>query len=905
MNLRNLLNLMPHGAAALLPDLALKGFVIVLCATAVSFLMRRASAASKFWLWFLTLAVLLLVPALSASGLRSQRPIWAVSANPTAGNEVEFRVELAPRAIEPSAERTITATAPSSANVLATSPRHFGIRVSKPWLPVLAAVWGAVALTLLCRQLLPLVQLSAMRRRCQPVSTGTAQLAKELADELGLRRNVTVLEAPDATMPVTWGFFRPVILLPVAARTWAAERLQVVLLHELAHVKRRDCLAQGIAELACAIHWFNPLAWHGARIMRDTREHACDDLVLNRGCKPSDYAAHLVSIARSLSGDGERGAVAMARPSRLGERVAAITDATRTRHSPRQFIVGAWFIAAVGIAAAIAAQKPDLPGTPERERLRSELINQLRTFSDQKYEHAIAQAAANNEKMLPELAEFFQAAKAGDYRTVTNKYNALKRRHPQYEKTPETDDALWVSYWQHTLEICLAYFDVSSAEPKYLRMALDGFMEPVPAGAVYFGGTDPGRGLPTAFSKSHAGADPFFTITQNALANGNYMDYLRALYGDRLVIPSSNDVHTAYEAYKADAAHRMATGQLRPGENVTKSDTGEISVSGQVAVMAVNAGVAKQIFEKNSEKHFYIEESFPLDWMYPHLEPAGQIMKLNREPLENLPDATIQRDTAYWTGHVDQMIGPWLRADTSISALVQFVEKVYVEKDLSGFKGDPLFVQNWWAQRAFSKWRSSIGGVYAWRAMRRSPGAEQRRMTKASDFAFRQAFAICPSSPEALYRYINVLAGERRYSDAILIAQAAQKVDPKKQTERLIEELQRLSTNDLNDMRRQRDQAKAEAENAIRRLHEAGAGSFANLDEFDAARGQRDSQIATASTHAEKLLAYERYGASVKQLRKDIDNKIFAGQKPQLVGTIAHFRMLDAELDLGEARQQR
>ena len=132
--------------------------------------------------------------------------------------------------------------------------------------------------------------------------------------------------------------------------------------------------------------------------------------------------------------------------------------------------------------------------------------------------------------------------------------------------------------------------------------------------------------------------------------------------------------------------------------------------------MEINGLLVKIIFDKNPNREFYVEESFPLDWMYPYLEPHGLIMKINRQPLTSLSDEIVQNDSDNWTKYVAPMIGDWLNHDTTIKEVAAFAEKIYVKKDLSGFTGDPQFVQNEYSCRMFSKLRSSIGGLYAWRA---------------------------------------------------------------------------------------------------------------------------------------------------------------------------------------------
>ena len=111
--------------------------------------------------------------------------------------------------------------------------------------------------------------------------------------------------------------------------------------------------------------------------------------------------------------------------------------------------------------------------------------------------------------------------------------------------------------------------------------------------------------------------------------------------------------------------------------------------------------------------------------------------------------------------------------------MVAFVDKVYLNDNLSGFGGDSRYVQNEIPQRSFSKLRSSIGGLYAWRAQNSQSSEEKQRMLKEADFAFRQAFALYPSSPEVVFRYVSLLLAQKRLEDGISLAEAAVRLEEK------------------------------------------------------------------------------------------------------------------------------
>jgi len=173
-----------------------------------------------------------------------------------------------------------------------------------------------------------------------------------------------------------------------------------------------------------------------------------------------------------------------------------------------------------------------------------------------------------------------------------------------------------------------------------------------------------------------------------------------------------------------------------------------------------------------------VEESFPLEWMYPYLSPHGLIFRLNRQPLPALTPQMLDADHEFWTKECQSMLGGWLTPDTSVSNVCAFAEAVYGQKDWRGFKGDKAFVTNDFATKAFSKLRSSLAGLYQWRLANQTKADDGARLRAEADYAFRQAFALCPTSPEAVYRYANLLVSQGRPKDALLIAQTAQKLDP-------------------------------------------------------------------------------------------------------------------------------
>lgn len=184
-------------------------------------------------------------------------------------------------------------------------------------------VWGIGAAVSMFGMTIAAAWLVWLGHRGRDAAGEWRTIADELCAALSIRAPVRLRITRHRAVLATWGSIRPVILLPADADSWAADRIRVVLAHELAHVARRDWLVHLIAEVARAIYWFNPLFWLACARLRRDSEHACDDIVLESGISNTSYASHLVDLARSFRAHGRTWlpAPSMARPSTLERRV--------------------------------------------------------------------------------------------------------------------------------------------------------------------------------------------------------------------------------------------------------------------------------------------------------------------------------------------------------------------------------------------------------------------------------------------------------------------------------------------------------------------------------------------------------------------------------------------------------
>ena len=165
---------------------------------------------------------------------------------------------------------------------------------------------------------------------------------------LPLRLPVRVKASVHAAGPFLAGFFDPVLVVPGDFESWPRERRRAVLMHEFAHFRRGDALILLATRVLTTVYWFHPLCWLAARRVRAESERACDDAALRMGCRPSSYAQHLVSLARTFN---PQPAIPMAAMSQLESRVKSILDPSAKRSPARR---PHWALAAcLAIAAAV------------------------------------------------------------------------------------------------------------------------------------------------------------------------------------------------------------------------------------------------------------------------------------------------------------------------------------------------------------------------------------------------------------------------------------------------------------------------------------------------------------------------------------------------------------------------
>ena len=160
---------------------------------------------------------------------------------------------------------------------------------------------------------------------------------ERVTQRFGIKWRLPVVESDHLKVPFVSGLFRPRLVIPSIARKWPSERIEVILHHEFAHIKRRDVLMQFFAQIACCIYWINPLTWIMERRLFIERERACDDFAISENIKASDYAGYLMEVMEELGTARSHVWVvsAMAEGTDFKDRILSVLDPIAARTTPR------------------------------------------------------------------------------------------------------------------------------------------------------------------------------------------------------------------------------------------------------------------------------------------------------------------------------------------------------------------------------------------------------------------------------------------------------------------------------------------------------------------------------------------------------------------------------------------
>jgi TonB family protein len=301
-------------------ECSLRVSAILIVAFLVALALRKQAAGLRHVVWVAAFGISALTPLLFA---------WGPSA------PVNDIVQTGPVVIDVAFPHSPSAPRPSRAI---------------PWADVALAIWAAGVLVFTLRMVRATITARTLRRAARPLT---------------MFEGVAVGETESAAVALTLGVTSPLILLPAQHRDWEPSRLKSVLMHELAHVRRRDCLVQWLPQIVCALHWFNPLVWLGRAQMLCESERACDDAVLRGGARGPDFARDLLEIAE-FSGLKGADPMLVTIATRLERRIARLLDASVNRQPLTRMRAVATTVIVVALLlplASVRAQNGTQPGS--------------------------------------------------------------------------------------------------------------------------------------------------------------------------------------------------------------------------------------------------------------------------------------------------------------------------------------------------------------------------------------------------------------------------------------------------------------------------------------------------------------------------------------------------------------
>ena len=321
------------------------------------------------------------------------------------------------------------------------------------------------------------------------------------------------------------------------------------------------------------------------------------------------------------------------------EASAVSTGAERTRWLPRR----------TGTAPTLTAEEI--------------VAGKLLQFTRSRRELARLMAKRKGAAMPDEVERFFDALESGKWEEIERQWKVLSKKSRQYDDSTDADSPKLDPVWNAVLDAYGAAEQVHEWPAQKLLDYGNAILDSLRPGMVYVGGTDEGRWVPTLLNET-TGGESHIIVTQNAMADGRYVEYMNTLYGDRIATLTEEDSQRAFRDYVADAQRRLEHDeqfpdepkQIRFGEDVKVVD-GKVQVSGQIAVMSINEKLLQALMAKNPDLDFAVQESSPLRGTYADARPLGPLMELGARDEQNAftPERATQ-SLDYWRNKTQEVL---------------------------------------------------------------------------------------------------------------------------------------------------------------------------------------------------------------------------------------------------------
>lgn len=289
----------------LLSEYMIKSTLVLFFAILLAYVCRKQPASLRHFILSVSLIGLLIFPILSTvhSG-------WETGLLPSWTSETKISSTLDAVVISQSVKtiaRKIENTPEESQSYgskNAIQSTWFEITDTRLWNLMkysLLVLWLSGLIFILVRQIFGLYGAYKLTKEAEDLKSSFWQhLLNRFFEAVSVKKKVDLLQHKKVKVPLTWGWIRPVVIMPDESKSWTAEQRESALYHELSHIKRGDFLVIMLAQISLSLYWFNPLSWLVFQLMKKEQEKACDELVLKTGIKPSTYAANLLSIRRSM-----------------------------------------------------------------------------------------------------------------------------------------------------------------------------------------------------------------------------------------------------------------------------------------------------------------------------------------------------------------------------------------------------------------------------------------------------------------------------------------------------------------------------------------------------------------------------------------------------------------------------